>query len=276
MHQPSTGSCRSRPSRAPRRRSPARRSRPAPPESATSPSIEKTASVTMMSAPTGIVPCVIYARLRAREAAAVDDRRVIQSVRGDHPVRAQRRDHARVGEEPRAEQHARLGPLQLGEPRAQLPVRRHVPRDQRRRPRPGAPARSELGRGRRAPADPPPARGSRSSTAAAPRARPASPSARCALSIVRSDRCSSGGIRGSGRTKPRSPSAAPAPSACARTACRSAAGRAAAGSSSDRPRQPSRSPRSTAHSVFESSLTGIESEASRSRSSCGSRPRVVR
>ena len=48
-------------------------------------------------------------RLRAREAAAVDDRGVVERVGEDHLAAAgQRGDHAGVGEEARAEQHARL------------------------------------------------------------------------------------------------------------------------------------------------------------------------
>ena len=61
-------------------------------------------------------------RLRPREPAAVDDRRVVERVARDHAVGRQRRDHARVGEEAGAEQDARLGALELREPLLELAV----------------------------------------------------------------------------------------------------------------------------------------------------------
>jgi hypothetical protein len=51
-------------------------------------------------------------RLRARQPAAVDQRRVVERVRQDHAAgTGERRDDARVGEESGAEQDARLGAL---------------------------------------------------------------------------------------------------------------------------------------------------------------------
>ena len=122
------------------------------------------------------LPVRIDERLRAREPAAVDDRRVIERIGRDDAVGRERRDHARVGQEPAAEQDARLGPLELGEPLLELlrgcPCARS-PAASRRRRHPTAP---RFAPPRRARADRPRARGSRSSTGAAPRARRASPS----------------------------------------------------------------------------------------------------
>jgi hypothetical protein len=78
--------------------------------------------------------------LGSRQPAAVDDRGVVELVREHDPARRRERgDHARVGQEARAEQHACLGALERRELLLDARVQRHVPRHQARRPRARAP-----------------------------------------------------------------------------------------------------------------------------------------
>ena len=125
---------------------------------ATSPSIEKTPSVTISAArpparsqPPGEVLDVAVAvdeGLGAREAAAVDDAGVVQLVGEDDLAAAgQGGDRAGVGEVAGAEEERRLVALEAGEPLLQLPVRLHVARDQPRGAGAGPPAQRRLGGG---------------------------------------------------------------------------------------------------------------------------------
>jgi hypothetical protein len=92
------------------------------------------------------IAVVVDERLGAREAAAVDDRRVVEGVGEDDVALARERGHhAGVGEEARAEQQARLGAFEVGQPILQAPVDGHVARDQPRGARARAVAHGRLG-----------------------------------------------------------------------------------------------------------------------------------
>ena len=118
---------------------------------ATSPSIENTESVTITrrspavaaQAPVEVlhVAVAVHDDLRARQPAAVDDRRVVELVREDHiAATRQRADHAEVRQVARAEQQARLAALERRQALLQAAVDRHRPRHQARRARAHAPA----------------------------------------------------------------------------------------------------------------------------------------
>ena len=85
----------------------------------------------------------------AREAAAVDDRRVVQLVGADeHAAAAERREHAEVRREPGGEEHRALGALPLRELALELAVDGRDPTMRRAEPRSGAPAVERGVRGR--------------------------------------------------------------------------------------------------------------------------------
>ena len=70
-------------------------------------------------------------RLGAREATAVDDRRVVELVGQDHRARARERaDDADVRHVARPEEHGGLGVLERGEPLLEAAVHGHRPRHQ--------------------------------------------------------------------------------------------------------------------------------------------------
>jgi hypothetical protein len=74
------------------------------------------------------IAVVIDEDLRPRQAAAVDDRRVVQRVREDDVAGpGQRSDHPEVGEVSRAEQHRRLPPLERGQALLEAMVGGHRP-----------------------------------------------------------------------------------------------------------------------------------------------------
>jgi len=78
--------------------------------------------------------------VRAGKPAAVDDRGVVERVARHDAVGRERRDHARVGQEAGAEQHAGVVAFELGELLLERVVNRHVSRHQARRAGTGTPA----------------------------------------------------------------------------------------------------------------------------------------
>ena len=122
---------------------------------ATSPSIEKTPSVTIREprpaasrspqARCSSVAVAVDEGLGPREPAAVDDAGVVELVGEDDLASAgEGGDRAHVGEVARAEQQRRLVALELGQPRLQPAVHIHVAGDQPRGPGSGSPAHRRL------------------------------------------------------------------------------------------------------------------------------------
>ena len=73
------------------------------------------------------VAVVVNEGLRAREAAAVHDARVVEGVGENHVALARERgDRPGVGEVARAEEQAGLAPLELGELLLEAAVHGHV------------------------------------------------------------------------------------------------------------------------------------------------------
>jgi hypothetical protein len=93
------------------------------------------------------VAVVVDEGLRARQPAAVDDRRVVELVGEDDvaPV-GQCRHHAHVGEVARAEQQRGLGALERREALLEPAVDGHRARDESRGPGADAPAHRRVGR----------------------------------------------------------------------------------------------------------------------------------
>ncbi len=110
---------------------------------------QRAAAVGVAQSPREVLGVVVAVdeRLRAREPAAVDDRRVVELVgEDDLAAPGERRDHPEVGQVARAEQQRALHPLERGDPLLEPAVQRHVPRHEPRRARADAPAHRRVGR----------------------------------------------------------------------------------------------------------------------------------
>jgi hypothetical protein len=93
------------------------------------------------------VAVVVDEHVGAGEPAAVDDAGVVQLVgENDISLACERLHHAGVGQVARAEQHAALAALEVGELLLQPAVDGHVSRHEPRRPGADAPAHGGVGR----------------------------------------------------------------------------------------------------------------------------------